>query len=311
LSILTHNENPDKAKAEIRLYHYGLLLLMGVLWGLSLSLAKIGVQAGGHPIGMGLWQVCTSAGLLLTFLLIRGRIPLVRSDILRFGLVCGSCGVAFPSIALFWCALYLPAGIVAIAFASLPLFTYLMSVLLGIEKGQTRRLLGVVIGLSAMLLMIVPEGSLPSPDLTGWVILALIASVGMSIENTYAGGYRPPGVGSLELSFIRQATAALILFPLAWYFDSMMPLFEVWGTAQWATTGTGLLSGIAFTLLLYVINTAGAIFASQTAYIITLAGVGWGMILFGETHSAYIWLALILTLIGITLVKPIENNEIH
>jgi drug/metabolite transporter (DMT)-like permease len=281
---------------------------MGVLWGLSLSLAKIGVQAGGHPIGMGLWQVCTSASMLLVFLLVRRRIPVIRPDILRFGLVCGGCGVAFPSIALFWCALYLPAGIVAIAFASLPLFTYLMSVLLGIEKGQTRRLLGVVIGLSAMMLMILPEGSLPGPDLTGWVILALIASVGMSVENTYAGGYRPPDVGSLELSFIRQATAALILFPLAWYFDSMMPLFEVWGTAQWATTSTGLLSGVAFTLLLYVINTAGPIFASQTAYIITLAGVGWGMILFGETHSAYIWLALALTLIGITLVKPVENQ---
>ncbi|MFT5502495.1 MAG: drug/metabolite transporter (DMT)-like permease [Gammaproteobacteria bacterium] len=281
---------------------------MGVLWGLSLSLAKIGVQAGGHPIGMGLWQVCTSASMLLAFLLIRRRIPVVRPDIIRFGVVCGGCGVAFPSIALFWCALYLPAGIVAIAFASLPLFTYLMSVLLGIEKGQNRRLMGVSVGLGAMMLMIVPEGSLPSPNLTGWVLLALIASVGMSIENTYAGGYRPPNVGSLELSFIRQATAALILFPLAWYFDSMMPLLEIWGTAQWATTATGLLSGIAFTLLLYVINSAGPIFASQTAYIITLAGVGWGMILFGETHSGYIWVALVLTLIGIALVKPIESE---
>ena len=25
---------------------------MGVLWGLALSLAKIGVEAGGHPVGM-------------------------------------------------------------------------------------------------------------------------------------------------------------------------------------------------------------------------------------------------------------------
>ena len=43
--------------------HYALLLLMGVLWGLALSVAKIGVLAGGHPIGMGLWQVATSSTL--------------------------------------------------------------------------------------------------------------------------------------------------------------------------------------------------------------------------------------------------------
>jgi drug/metabolite transporter (DMT)-like permease len=293
---------------SVGLTHYGLVLLMGVLWGLALSLAKIGVDAGGHPIGMALWQVGTSSLLMLTLLLTRGRLPRFRADIARFGWVCGSCGVAFPSIALFWCALYLPAGVVAIAFASMPLFTYLLSVLLKIETANRRRLLGVVVGLVAMGLLVLPESALPSPGLAPWVLLALVASVSMSIENTYAGGFRPPGVGSLELSFTRQATAVLILLPLAFFTGNHLPLFSVWGVAQYAATGNGLLSGIAFTLLLYVINTAGPVFASQTAYVITLAGVAWGMVLFGETHSIYIWVALALTLVGISLVRPQGNS---
>ena len=288
--------------------HYGLLLLMGVLWGLALSLAKIGVDAGGHPIGMALWQVGTSSLLMLALLLVRRRLPRFRADIARFGLVCGSCGVAFPAIALFWCALYLPAGVVAIAFASMPLFTYLLSVLLKIETADRRRLLGVVVGLVAMGLLVLPESALPSPGLAPWVLLALTASVSMSIENTYAGGFRPPGVGSLELSFTRQATAVLILLPLAFVTGSNLPLFSAWGVAQYAATGNGLLSGIAFTLLLYVINTAGPVFASQTAYVITLAGVAWGMVLFGETHSIYIWVSLALTLVGVSLVRPQGNS---
>jgi drug/metabolite transporter (DMT)-like permease len=293
---------------SVGLTHYGLLLLMGVLWGLALSLAKIGVDAGGHPIGMALWQVGTSSLLMLTLLLTRGRLPRFRADIARFGWVCGSCGVAFPSIALFWCALYLPAGVVAIAFASMPLFTYLLSVLLKIETANRRRLLGVVVGLVAMGLLVLPESALPSPGLAPWVLLALVASVSMSIENTYAGGFRPPDVGSLELSFTRQATAVLILLPLAFFTGNHVPLFSAWGVAQYAATGNGLLSGIAFTLLLYVINTAGPVFASQTAYVITLAGVAWGMVLFGETHSIYIWVALALTLVGISLVRPQGNS---
>ena len=292
------------APARVRPLHYALLLLMGVLWGLALSLAKIGVEGGGHPVGMGLWQVVTSATLMLLLLTLRGRRLPLRGDIARFGLICGGAGVAFPAIALFWCALYLPAGVVAIAFASMPLFTYLLSALLGIEPARRRRLLGVAIGLAAMALLVLPDSALPEPGLAPWVLLALVASVSMSVENTYAGGYRPPGVGSLELSFVRQATAALMLAPLAFATGTTVAVFEPWGVAQYATTGNGLLSGTAFTILLYVIRTAGPVFASQTAYVITLAGVAWGMLLFGETHSIYIWSALLLTLFGISLVRP-------
>jgi drug/metabolite transporter (DMT)-like permease len=284
--------------------HYALLLLMGILWGLALSLAKIGVLAGGHPIGMALWQVSTSSALLLGLLLLQSKLPVIRADVARFGLICGSCGVAFPAIALFWCALYLPAGVVAIAFASMPLFTYLLAVMLKIERAQRSRLLGVFIGLMAMTLLVLPESALPAPGLAPWVLLALVASMSMSIENSYAGGYRPPTVGTLELSFVRQGTAVILLLPLALISGTTLPLFESWGTAQYSATGNGVLSGVAFTILLYVIKTAGPVFASQTAYVITLAGVAWGMILFAETHSIFIWLALALTLLAIGMVRP-------
>ena len=289
---------------SVRPMHYALLLVMGVLWGLALSLAKIGVAAGGHPIGMAAWQVGTASTLMLGLMLPRSKRIILRTDVVRFGLVCGGCGVAFPAVALFWCARYLPAGVMAIAFASMPLFTYSLSALLGIEPAQRRRLLGVIIGLIAIGLLVLPDSALPEPGLAPWVLLALVASVSMSIENTYAGGFRPEGLGSVELAFVRQFTAVLILTPLALFSGTSLPLWQSWGTAQIAATGNGLLSGVAFAILLYVIRHAGPVFASQTAYLITLAGVGWGMLLFGETHSIYIWSALALTLFGISLVRP-------
>jgi len=289
---------------RVRPEHYALMLVMGILWGLALSLAKIGVLAGGHPVGMALWQVATSSTLLLGLLLLQSKRPVWRADVARFGLICGACGVSFPAIALFWCALYLPAGVVAIAFSSMPLFTYLLAVMLKIERAQRRRLLGVVVGLAAMALLVLPETALPAPGLAPWVLLGLLASISMSLENSYAGGYRPPGVGSVELSFARQGTAVLLLLPLALLSDTTLPLFQSWGTVQYAATGNGLLSGVAFTILLYVIKTAGPVFASQTAYVITLAGVAWGIILFSESHSIYIWSALALTLVGIGMVRP-------
>ena len=285
-------------------FAYGLLLFMGIAWGLALSLAKIAGNHGGHPIGMAHWQVCVSGGMLLALAILTGRPPPLRRAVVGFGFVCGTAGVAFPALAMFWAIAHLPAGVVAIAFAAMPLFTYMLSVLFRVEQTERRRFFGVVIGLAAMALLILPKDALPAPGLAPWVLLALSASVGMAFENVFAGGFRPPDASSLQLSCARQLGAVAVLTPIALSTGTLLPIFEPWGALQWASTGTGVLSGMAYTILLYVIRKAGPVFASQTAYMITLAGVAWGLLLFDERHSIYIWLALALTLFAVSLVKP-------
>ncbi len=283
---------------------YILLLFMGVAWGLAISMSKIAATAGGHPVSLALWQVCISSVLMGCVLLMSSKPSWPRQSVMGFSLFCGVFGVATPAMILFWCSIYLPAGIVAIAFASMPMFTYALSVLFRVETGATRRFVGVAIGLIAMGLLIFPETALPSPDLAGWVLIALVASVSMSAENVYAGGMRPPSINSVQLSFGRQFAAVLFLSPIAFVVAEPIPVFTDWQHLQWSATAAGLLSGTAFTCLLYVIRTSGPVFASQSAYIITLAGVAWGMILFEETHSTYIWAALVLTILGAAMVRP-------
>ena len=40
----------------------------------------------------------------------------------------------------------------------------------------------------------------------------------------------------------------------------------------------------------------------QSNPVITIAGVAWGIIIFGETHSTWVWLSPGLTMIGLNLV---------
>jgi drug/metabolite transporter (DMT)-like permease len=283
---------------------------MGVAWGLAISLAKLAANHGGHPVGLALWQVCTSAAMMLVLSLLVGPRRRPVSGIFRFSLICGAVGVAFPAVALFWSARFLPAGVVALAFASMPMFTYLLSVLFGIEQSERRRFLGVIVGLSAIALLVLPEEVLPEPGLAPWVLLGVAASISMSIENCYAGGYRPPGASSINLSCGRQLAGIFYLTPIALFTGTAVPLLEPWGVVQWAATGAGITAGAAYTVLLHVIRTSGPVFASQTSYVITIAGVGWGMILFGERHSVYIWITLALTLAAIALVKPRQPSAV-
>lgn len=298
--------SPDRTKptgAE-RLAWTALLLLMGTLWGGAIVLAKIATNHGGHPVGLALWQTSLGGSLLLILALIRRRPPPRAAAVLRFNFVSGLIGVALPAIALFWSARHLPAGVVAIAFASMPLLTYGLAALFKAERAQPLRILGVTLGLGAVFLLVLPETALPVPGLAPWVLLALGASVLMSTENLYIALRRPPGLDSIPLSCGRQLAAAVLLAPFAFALDLTVPLFTAWGAVQWAASGMALASAIAYTLFLHMIRTAGPVFASQTAYVITLAGVFWGMALLGERHSVYVWAALALMLLGLALVRP-------
>jgi len=42
-------------------------------------------------------------------------------------------------------------------------------------------------------------------------------------------------------------------------------------------------------VLITAIKSSGAVFATQCAYIVTLSGVFWGIVIFAEEHSIRVW----------------------
>jgi drug/metabolite transporter (DMT)-like permease len=64
-------------------------------------------------------------------------------------------------------------------------------------------------------------------------------------------------------------------------------------------------------LYLYLISSLGSVFASQSAYFITMAGIGWSVLLLDESLTAWIWAALGLTAAGLFLVGPKGETELE
>jgi drug/metabolite transporter (DMT)-like permease len=287
-----------------RLLASALLLFMGAAWGAAISLNKLATINGGHPVGVGLWQTLGAGTIMLVMGAAAGRLPSLAPRVLSFNAVCGLTGLAFPVVGLVWAARYLPAGLIAIAFASMPLFTYGLTAALRIERIETLRIVGVLVGLAAIALIVLPDAALPGPELVPWVLLVFACTFSMSLENTWIALRWPPGASAIPLACGRQYAAAAMLVPLALALDAGIPLVEAWTIVQWSASGAAVCAAFAYAALLYVINTAGPVFASQSAYLITLAGVFWGMLIFSERHSPYVWAALCLMLLGLTLVRP-------
>jgi drug/metabolite transporter (DMT)-like permease len=74
--------------------------------------------------------------------------------------------------------------------------------------------------------------------------------------------------------------------------------------------GLGLINAVAYTLFFYLIETAGPVFSSQTANLVTLFGVLWGIVIFGEQNSAWVWLSLTTMMAAVALVTPRKNASV-
>lgn len=286
---------------------YLMVFAIGITWGVTFSLARIAAEAGAHPIGLTFWQAAGGALVLLPICIFRRALPRFNWQNIKRFTVIALAGTAIPGTLFFYAAAHVPAGILAISIALVPMLTYAFAWILGIDKYATRRFMGIVLGFGAILLLSLPETSLPDPGMVKWMLLALVASVFYTIENLYVDICIPQGADLIALLMGGLLVAALVLTPLIYLQDAFVALHYPFQNIEWAIVSLAFVSSAAYATFLYVVKMSGSVFASMAGYMITLAGVFWGMVFFDESHSVWVWAALLLMLAGMALVTPREQ----
>lgn len=282
---------------------WGALLAIGVCWGLTGPVSKLAISTGHHPVGVTFWSAILGATLLTAVALLRGkRLPLSRRH-LTFFLICGFLGTALPHSVSYAAYGQLPIGVIVIVLSLVPMATVLLALLLRLERPDLRRLAGLGLGAAAVLMMTLPETSLPDPDQAIWVALPVIAALAYAAENIYVATARPPGCDALTLLCGLSWGAVVLLAPVvlatkAWF--AMIPL----DLPELAVIANTLLHICAYFGFIWLISMAGPVFASQVGYVVTGSGVLLGILIYEESHSLWIWGALALLFAGLTLVKP-------
>lgn len=305
---------PDAAQ-KTRLPRRKLMLALamliggGVSWGITFSLAKLVMQAGVHPFGLSWLNAALGAALLLPYCLLRfGGIPLRRAY-LQVYVIAGTLGTAFPSCILFLAAARMPAGVLAIVTSTVPLFTYSFAMIFRAEHFTWRRVIGILLGFTAMFLIVGPETSLPEPAMAAWVLIALLAPLSYSTENVYISLRRPRGSSPFVLLCGMQLAGTALLTPLVWATDTWVPLLHPWTVIEWSMLVLILVNVLGYLVFLELIVLAGPLFAAQTGYLVTISGVFWGIVILAEQHSAWVWAALAVIFAGVTLVSPRSPDD--
>lgn len=282
----------------------GLLVVLGIGWGLTQPLGKIAASTGHGPFALIFWQLVICTLVLGGITLVRGRGLRLTRRALTFYLVVALLGTLVPNFSFYVSVTHLPAGIMSIIISTVPLLAFPMALALGIDRFAVNRMVGLVLGLVGVALIALPTASLPDPAMVVFLPFAMVGPLFYAMEGTFVSRFGMAGMDPVQAMFGASLTGLLLCAPLVvasgQWVDPMLP----WGRAEGALLLSSVLHAMLYSTYVGLAARAGAVFATQTSYIVTASGLCWSMLMLGERFSQWIWLALAVMLLGVSLVQP-------
>ncbi len=289
-----------------RIAPYAFILIAGIIWGSTFSLALIATGDGAHPLTLTTWQVILTAFIFVVICKI-SKVTIFNFKHLHYYSILAMLGIIAPDLLYYNAAPHLSAGILSVTVSTVPMFTYAMMWIMKFEPLIIKRAFGIILGMAAILLLVIPDQGLSSADANLWTLVVVLCALCYAIENVYIGEGLDPKIDIWELLCGSNIVAAIILIPVSYLMGHSVPIGWIFSDAAWAIFAIAVGSSIAYTLFFHTIKSSGPVFASQCAYVVTISGVLWGILIFSERHTIWVWLSVGVMMIGLALVTPREK----
>ncbi len=287
---------------------YLLIITAGVLWGSTFSLALIATADGTHPVMLTSCQVIITA-IFFYGVCLYSRVPAFRLRRVPIYILLALLGIVLPDLLYYFAAPHLNAGILSITVSTVPLFTYAIMWAMRFEAMILKRAIGILLGMTAILLLVLPDQELSSINASYWILAVVLCAGCYAIENVYISEGINPDLDIRELLFGSNIVATIMLIPTTAWMGVGVPVSWILTPAALAIATIALTSALAYMMFFYTIRSAGPVFASQCAYIVTISGILWGIVIFAEVHTIWIWFSVVVMMAGLMLVTPTSRAD--
>lgn len=284
------------------LFATALLLLGGAGYGSMFAANKIVADAGFPVLAYLFWQSILGAAFVFGLHAVRWRRPNTRPRAIAHYVGSACFGMLIPTGVLAFVADVLPASVLTLTMTLIPSLTYAFAFVVRVERLRWLSLGAILLGLGGVLMIVLPQGSLPDASAAIWILPALIAPISAATNNLIVATLRPPESDSLTLGGSVLLGGAVITFPVAALSGDLVVFWQssaVLTGVLWAAVA----QAVGFFCLYEVIRRAGPVFFSQISYVIVACGIGWGFALFSERPSVWIWGAVALMTLGLGLAN--------
>ena len=287
-----------------RLTYAGVLILLGAVWGLTMPLTKIAVSTGYKHFGLIFWQLAIGAVVMSAIALLRGTgLPMGRAQI-RVYVVIALIGSLLPNSASYQAAVHLPSGVLSLLLSMIPIWAFPIALLLALDRFEWRRFAGLVTGLSAVMLLVMPGADMTGSIPTIWLLVGLVSGLFYAFEGNYVARWGTAGLDPIQVLWGASLIGAAVALPLALASGQWVDPRPPYGAADIAQVISATLHVLVYAGYVWLVGQAGPVFAVQISYLVTLFGVFWAKLVLDEAYPPVIWVALGLMLLGMYLVQP-------
>jgi len=260
---------------------WGLLALLGLIWGGSFFFARIAV-AEVPPLTLVFLRLSIAA--LALHIYIGGRFgiyPLLKSRWREF-LILGILNNALPHALIFFGQTRIGAGLASILNATTPIWTVLIAnSLTSDEKLSSAKLIGCLIGLLGTVVLIGPSIT-DSSDLPLWaLLLPVVAAISYGFAATY--GKRFKGVAPPVIAAGQMTASSLVALPLSLVMDHPWALAMPSINSIAAILAIALLSTASGYIVYFrIMAAAGATNTSLVTLLVPPSAILLGFLFLGE-----------------------------
>ncbi len=281
-----------------------VLIVLGAGWGITMPLTKIAVSDGYQHFGLLFWQMAIGTAVM-SLLAIPLRLSLPRGRAQRGTcLVIALIGSVLPNTATYQAAVHLPSGVLSILLSMVPIWAFPIALALSLDRFEWRRLLGLVVGFSAVLLLVLPGAELGAVLPVLWILVALISGLFYAFEGNYVARWGTNGMGPAQVLWGASILGTIIALPLALISGQWISPLPPYAAPDYAQMAGSTVHVLVYVGYVWLVGRAGPVFAVQISYLVTLFGVFWAALILGESYPPLVWGALLLMLLGMALVQP-------
>ncbi len=280
------------------------IVVLGAGWGATQPMSKIAVSTGYGHFGLIFWQQVLGAALMLVFCLLRGvSLPRHKSALWAYGVI-AMIGTVVPNTMSYQAAVHLPSGIMSLLLSAIPMFAFVIALMLGNDGFAWRRLIGLCFGLIGVLIIIVPSVDLGEAIPVGWAMVYLLVAMFYAFEGNYVSRWGVGGLDPFQLMLGASLVGVVIVTPLMLATGQTIAPQWPMPVAQTALVGSSVIHVLVYASYVWLVGRAGAVFAVQVSYMVTGFGLFWAWLMLGEAFSNLIWPALAAMFAGMYLVQP-------
>jgi drug/metabolite transporter (DMT)-like permease len=301
-------QSPLNANGIVPMSPLPLLLFVGTLLAVSILLSKI--AAGLHaPM---LWYLALAMGGsgLILVIMTRG----VRGGeagfvaLILFSLGAGAL-MALGSALGYLTVHKVGAAFIALALAFPPMLTWLLSLIIRLERFDAMRLCGLLIGLAGGVLLAVSKGIGAGSD-SNAIVVACAMPVILAAGNVFRTRFWPKGASPRELAGAMLICGAILTLPFAVYFEGVLEIAVIFQSPMLAILFVAIVVFVAQYIALFKLQQiAGPVYMSQIGSVAALVGSPVAVFILAEQLPKGFFLSAFLIVIGLAVfqyraVKP-------